>query len=80
MADVSAALGGAGLELTYGEPVYFTAGWPFPTLPVSVSAEAALLLGLTLSLLFLPKLMGLLLALIDGPRRRQLGGGWRLIG
>ena len=33
-------------ELTYGEPVYFTAGWPFPTLPVSVSAEAALLLGL----------------------------------
>ena len=66
-------------ELTYGEPVYFTAGWPFPTLPVSVSAEAALLLGVTLGLLFLPKLMGLLLALVDGPRRRQLGGGPRLI-
>ena len=66
-------------ELTYGEPVYFTAGWPFPTLPVSVSAEAALLLGLTLGLLFLPKAMGLLLALVDGPRRRQLGGGPRLI-
>ena len=62
-------------ELTYGEPVYFTDGWPFPTLPVSVAAEAALLLGVTLGLLFLPKLMGLALALIDGPRRRDLGGG-----
>ena len=62
-------------ELTYGEPVYFTDGWPFPTLPVSVSAEAALLLGMTLGLLFLPKLIGLVLALVDGPRRRNLGGG-----
>ncbi len=66
-------------ELTYGRPVYFTAGWPFPTLPVSVSAEAALLLGITLGLLFVPKLLGLLLALIDGPRRRRLGGTFRLI-
>ncbi len=66
-------------ELTYGRPVYFTAGWPFPTLPVSVSAEAALLLGITLGLLFLPKVFGLLLALIDGPRRRSLGGGFRLV-
>ena len=65
-------------ELTYGEPVYFTAGWPFPTLPVSVSAEAALLLFVTLGLLFLPKLMGLVLALVDGPRRRALGGTVRL--
>jgi membrane glycosyltransferase len=65
-------------ELTYGEPVYFTDGWPFPTLPVSVAAEAALLLGVTLGLLFLPKLMGLALALVDGPRRRDLGGGLRL--
>ena len=66
-------------ELTYGEPVYFTAGWPFPTLPVSVSAEAALLLTITLALLFLPKLMGLALALVDGPRRRLLGGAARLV-
>ena len=66
-------------ELAYGEPVYFAAGWPFPTLPVSVSAEAALLLGVTLGLLFLPKLLGLLLALVDGPRRRTLGGGLRLV-
>jgi membrane glycosyltransferase len=65
-------------ELTYGEPVYFTDGWPFPTLPVSVSAEATLLLGVTLGLLFAPKLMGLGLALVDGSRRRDLGGGLRL--
>ena len=49
-------------ELTYGEPVYFTAGWPFPTLPVSVSAEAALLLVVTLGLLFA--------AQADGPAAR----------
>ena len=66
-------------ELTYGEPVYFTAGWPFPTLPVSVAAEAALLLFVTLGLLFAPKLMGLALALVDGPRRRALGGTVRLV-
>ena len=35
--------------------------------------------AITLGLLFLPKLMGLLLALIDGPRRRSLGGGLRLL-
>ncbi|MFO1074303.1 MAG: glucans biosynthesis glucosyltransferase MdoH [Geminicoccaceae bacterium] len=65
-------------ELAYGQPVYFTAGLPFPTLPVSVSAEAAALLGITLGLLFLPKLFGLVLAMVDGPRRRALGGVVRL--
>jgi membrane glycosyltransferase len=65
-------------ELTYGQPVYFTAGWPFPTLPVSVGVEATLLLLATLGLLFLPRIMGLGLALVDGPRRRKLGGGVRL--
>jgi membrane glycosyltransferase len=34
-------------ELAYAEPVYFSEGWPFPTLPVSVEAEAAVLLSLT---------------------------------
>jgi membrane glycosyltransferase len=66
-------------ELAYGKPVYFTDGWPFPTLPVSVSAEAALLLGMTLGLLFVPKLFGLVIALLDGQRRRNLGGGLRLM-
>jgi membrane glycosyltransferase len=65
-------------ELTYGQPVYFTAGWPFPTLPVSVGMEATLLLAVTLGLLFLPRLLGLALAMADGPRRRKLGGAVRL--
>jgi membrane glycosyltransferase len=65
-------------ELTYGRPIYFVEGWPFPTLPVTVSSEAALLLSVTLGLLFLPKLFGLALALIDGSRRRALGGGLRV--
>ena len=75
VAAVPAGFCSAGLGADLWRPVYFTDGWPFPTLPVSVSAEAALLLGMTLGLLFLPKLFGLLLALIDGPRRRSLGGG-----
>ncbi|MCS7268506.1 MAG: glucans biosynthesis glucosyltransferase MdoH [Geminicoccaceae bacterium] len=66
-------------ELTQREPIYFAEGWPFPILPVSVANEALLLLAVTLGLLFVPKLLGLLLALLDGPRRRALGGGARLI-
>jgi membrane glycosyltransferase len=65
-------------ELAYSQPVYFTEGWPFPVLPVSVEAEATFLLVVTLGLLFAPKLMGLALALADGPRRRALGGALRL--
>ncbi len=67
-------------ELAHDQPLYFTDGWPFPVLPVSVSAEATLLLVITLGLLFMPKLMGLALALIDPPRRRALGGGLRVVG
>jgi membrane glycosyltransferase len=66
-------------ELTYGRPVYFLDGWPFPVLPVSMTFEATLLLTVTLGLLFVPKVMGIVLALVDGPRRRQLGGGFRLV-
>jgi membrane glycosyltransferase len=66
-------------ELTYAEPVYFSEGWPFPTLPVSAEAEAAALLAVTLGLLFVPKLMGLFLALLDRDRRRALGGSLRLV-
>lgn len=66
-------------ELTQREPIYFAEGWPFPILPVSVANEALLLLAVTLGLLFVPKLLGLLLALVDGPRRRALGGGPRLL-
>ncbi len=66
-------------ELTQRQPIYFAEGWPFPILPVSVADEALLLLAVTLGLLFVPKLLGLVLALADGPRRRALGGGPRLV-
>ncbi len=66
-------------ELAHDQPLYFTDGWPFPVLPVSVSAEATLLLTITLGLLFAPKLMGLCLALVDRPRRKALGGGLRVL-
>jgi membrane glycosyltransferase len=65
-------------ELARSQPVYFVEGLPFPVLPVSVEAEATVLLGITLGLLFAPKLLGLFLALVDGPRRRALGGAVRL--
>ena len=66
-------------ELTQRQPIYFAEGWPFPILPVSVTDEALLLLAVTLGLLFVPKLLGLVLALLDGGRRRALGGGPRLV-
>ena len=66
-------------EITHTRPLYFLEGFPFPILPVSVQAEATFLLVVTLGLLFLPKLLGITLALVDGPRRRALGGGFRLI-
>lgn len=65
--------------ITHTQPIYFTEGWPFPTLPVSVGEETTLLLVTTLSLLFLPKILGLILALVDSDRRRILGGGPRLV-
>jgi membrane glycosyltransferase len=65
-------------EVTHKQPVSFTEGLPFPTFPVSVDAEATVLLVVTFGLVFAPKLLGLLLALADGPRRRALGGGLRL--
>ena len=65
-------------EVTHTQPLYFLEGYPFPILPVSVEAEATALLVITLGLLFVPKLMGLLLALLDGPRRRALGGGLKV--
>ena len=65
-------------ELARSQPVYFVEGLPFPVLPVSVADEATVLLAMTLGLLFAPKLFGLALALVDGPRRRALGGAARL--
>ncbi|SNB54670.1 membrane glycosyltransferase [Arboricoccus pini] len=66
-------------EITHTTPLYFAEDWPFPLLPVSVQAEASLLITVTLGLLFLPKVMGIVLALLDPPRRRALGGGLRIV-
>jgi membrane glycosyltransferase len=66
-------------EIAHARPLYFLEGWPFPMLPVSVRTEATLLLVVTLGLLFVPKLLGLALAILDKDRRRDLGGTARLI-
>lgn len=51
----------------------------FPTWPEYRDPEVAALLGLTLGVLFMPKILGATLALVDRHLRRQFGGAWRLI-
>ncbi|MFZ5609184.1 MAG: glucans biosynthesis glucosyltransferase MdoH [Pseudomonadota bacterium] len=59
---------------------YFASGYSlFPTWPEARDSEIALLLGLTLVILFLPKLLGLALALLQPHLRRAFGGGRRLL-
>ena len=65
--------------VTHTQPIYHVEGWPFPILPVSVASQATTLLAITLGLLFVPKFFGLVLALLDGERRRALGGGLRIL-
>lgn len=60
------------------EPVYFQGDSSQPIWPVSVEQEAIGLLTLTLCVLFVPKILGLLLVLMDGPRRRAQGGAVRV--
>jgi membrane glycosyltransferase len=60
-------------------PEYFKPGFNlFPNWPIATDFQIHLLLGMTLTALFLPKLMGLALVLLDRDRRREFGGGWRL--
>ena len=60
--------------------VYFpNAGSLFPTWPVSKTFEMIGLYGITMGMLFLPKLLALALALADPVRRTSFGGPWRLI-
>lgn len=72
----------AGLQawtLSVAEPVYFRDGTPWPTWPISREEEAAVLLAAVMSLLFLPKLWGLLLALTSARDRVARGGAGRLV-
>ena len=71
---LSAAQGWALSHMTID---YFADGSPFPRWPISVEAEAAVLLTTMLALLFLPKLWGLILLLSDRTRRRRQGGAAR---
>lgn len=58
---------------------YFKPGFNlFPNWPVATDFQIHLLLGMTLGALFLPKLMGLALALFNADERRAFGGAWRL--
>src|SRR5258708_4019586 len=60
-------------------PEYFKPGFNlFPNWPIATNFQIHLLLGMTLAALFLPKLMGLALVLLDSDRRRTFGGVWRL--
>ena len=60
------------------EPVYFQGDSSQPIWPVSVEHEAVALLTLTLCVLFVPKILGLILVLIDPHRRRAQGGAIRV--
>ena len=58
---------------------YFKPGFNlFPNWPVATDFQIDLLLGMTLVALFLPKLMGLALALFNRSERLTFGGAWRL--
>jgi|HubBroStandDraft_1064217.scaffolds.fasta_scaffold00018_60 membrane glycosyltransferase len=66
---------------TLSGPVYFRPGFNlFPNWPVATDAQIDLLLAMTLTALFLPKLLGLLLALCDRSVRRACGGAMALVG
>ena len=59
--------------------VYFPdAGSLFPTWPVSKTFEMLGLYSITMSMLFLPKILALVIALANPMRRRGFGGAWHL--
>ncbi len=60
------------------DPVYFQGESSQPVWPVSVEQEAVALLTFTLAVLFLPKLLGLILNLIDSTQRHAHGGAIKL--
>jgi membrane glycosyltransferase len=68
------------LQSHYIRPEYFTAEFSlFPAWPRFDYERALLLFELTIAILLAPKILGLLIALIDGPTRRGSGGALALI-
>ena len=68
-------------QSAYIRPEYFTNEFRlFPAWPRFDAERALALFGLTMAVLLAPKLMGLLIALIDKATREASGGGLRLIG
>lgn len=69
------------LQAHFVRPDYFAADFTlFPTWPVIDSERALGLFAATMAVLLLPKLFGLLVALVSGPVRRGLGGPLRATG
>ncbi|GGK28733.1 glucans biosynthesis glucosyltransferase MdoH [Salinarimonas ramus] len=69
------------LQAHFVRPDYFAADFLlFPTWPVIDSERALGLFATTMAVLLLPKLFGLLVAMISGPVRRGLGGPLRATG
>jgi len=65
------------LRLAGTEHSYFIDGDLFPNWPVSYAFEATTLLAITLTILYLPKLLGYLALFTDSRRLRAHGGAWR---
>ncbi len=69
------------LQAQFVRPEYFGDGFQlFPTWPAIDPERSLRLLGVTLLVLFGPKLMGLILLLTDAKARRASGGGLAVLG
>jgi membrane glycosyltransferase len=68
------------LQAQYATPEYFPDSYVlFPQWPVIDSERALRLFGLTMTVLFLPKVLGALAAMINAQLRKRLGGAGRII-
>ncbi len=67
------------LQTTYIRPEYFSRDFRlFPSWPRFDPERALWLFGLTMAVLLAPKILGLILMLVDGAKRRASGGAIRL--
>ena len=68
------------VQTAFVRPDYFTSEFGlYPVFPRFDPVRALQLFGLTMGILLAPKLLGLILALVDGPVRRACGGAFRLV-